>query len=328
MQFLRSFLSYAVASIMLLCGAAQSQGIAESYPVKPVLVVNPNAAGGPLDLESRVYIAKLSELLGKPFLLESKSGAGNTIGVVYVAKAAPDGYTVLATGGSFTVLPTFDRNLPFDIVKDFAPVSLMSLKPTGLIVRNSFPARTFVEYMAYAKANPGKVNFGTIVAGTNVHLVGAWLHSMNGSTVTFVHYKGAGPSIQDLMADRLDAMLTATVSVMPLIKSGKARALAVTDERRATSLPEVGTVAEQGFPGFSYSNWTGYLTPAGTPAAIVNKLSEAFAKIAKMPSVIAAIEANGGVVVGSSPAELRQRIVAESERWRKVAQDTGVKLEN
>ncbi len=196
-----------------------------------------------------------------------------------------------------------------------------------MVAYPKFGPRDFKEYIAYARANPGKVNIGNSGAGGSGHLASAWLHNMAKADVTFIHYKGAGPQLIDLMAGRVDVAVMAVLASLPLIKSGKVKPLAILDDKRSTSLPDLPTVAEQGLPDFSYSNWLGEVAPAGTPAPIVNKLSEAFAKIVKMPDVAGPLEAEGIVMVGSSPQVLRQLIAVEVERWRKVVKDNNIKLE-
>lgn len=316
-----------VAAATLLAGVAFAQGAADSYPSKPVTLVNPYAAGGPADRETRLYAAKLTAMTGQPFVIEYRPGAGTAIGSGYVAKAPADGYTLLVATGSLTVLPALYKDLTFDVRKDFAPVSLMSQRTSVLLAHPSFPAKNFREYIAYAKANPGKINFGTAGAGSITHLAGAWMHGATDTRITFIHYKGTAPAMVDLLAGRVDLTAAGLLTALPAIKAGKLRAIAIMGEEPSALLPGVQTIDEQGIPGYNYASWLGISAPAGTPAAIVNKLGETLAKVAKSPDVAGPLEAEGGVMIGSTPAQFRQVMVSEVDRWQKVVRDAGIKLE-
>ena len=302
-----------------------AQGSATS--TRPVVVIVAIAAGGPNDAEARLYLPKISELTGQPFIVDFKPGAGTSIGTAYVAKSAPDGHTLLVGTGTFTSMPALYKDLPFDTIKDFAPISLMSRRPTVIVVGASFPARNFAEYLAFARTNPGKINFGTTGSGGTSHLVGAWMHSVTNTQVTFIPYKGTGPMLLEMVAGRVDVTPAVIPAVVTLLKSGKLRAIAVTGDRRSKLLPEIPTVAEQGVPGFNFTNWLGFLAPVATPTPILNRLSEGFMKVARSPEIAAKIEADGGEVVGSTPAELQKVILTETAQWKKVVQDTGIKVD-
>ena len=307
---------------------AQSAG---EYPSKPVSVILPFPPGGPTEPEARLEIKKIGELLGQPFILDFKAGAATSIGTNYVVKSKPDGYTLLVTAASLTVFPAFYENLQFDVTKDLVYVSLMSKRPTALLVTPSLPAMNFREYIAYVKANPGKVNMGTSGSGGVGHLAGAWIHSETGTMnmVTFVHFKGTGPVFPELIAGRIHAHPTSLASAMPLVKAGKLRVISIMSDERTRLMPDVPTLQEQGLAsGVGYTTWQGFAAPAGTPAAIVNKLSENFAKTAKSPEVAGPLEADGGVMVGSTPEQFRLMIGREVAAWKKVVKDTGIKLED
>ena len=280
-------------------------------------------------MQTRLYSPKLTEALGQPILVDYKAGAGGAIGTVYVAKSAPDGYTLVSVSTSFGVLPAFSPldKVPYDPVKDFAPVSLMIRNSSMLLVSPSAPFNTFPEYLAYARANPGKINFGTTGSGGIYHIVGAWLHSLSKTEVTFVHYKGSGPMYTDMIAGRVQAAPAITFIGMPLVKSGKLKAIANLGTDRAGAMPDLKTVAEQGVPGFEYPSWSGYLAPAKTPPAIVNRLSAEFAKVAKSPDLVKKFESEYTVLVGSTPEEFAKTISTEYVRWRKVVEENNIKLE-
>ncbi len=261
----------------------------------------------------------------KPFVLDFKPGAGATLGTNYVARATPDGHTLLITTASYTIAAATYKELPYDPLKDLAPVSLTLKRPTLLMVHPSLPINNYADYMAYVKANPGKINFGTSGAGGSYHIVGAWLHGVTGTSVTFVHYKGAGPALVDQIAGRVHVTPTSLFNALPLIKSGKVRPVVLVSGERSAIMPDLRTVAEQGVPGFDYSAWEGIFAPAATPMPIVNKLAGEFGKIAKMPDVLERFKSDGTLMVGSSAADFRKHVATEIARWKKVVSDHDIK---
>lgn len=326
--FQRMILSTSVSTIiLLLSNAAVGQGSADTYPSKPVMVIVPFAAGGPVDLEARLYLPKMGALMGQSFVVDYKLGAASMTGSGYVAKARADGYTLLVHSAGLTVFPAFYKDLSFDVVKDFSPVSVMSERFSVLMVRASFPAKTLAEYIAYAKANPRKINYGTAGVGELSHLAGALLHSITNTTVTFVPFKGTGPILQELAAGRLDVSSGGLILAVPLIKSGKVHPIAILNNNRNDLFPGVPTVVEQGVPGYTFSNWLGFLAPGATPTAIVNKLSEGFARVAGDPDIVATLRAQGSLHVGSTPTQFRQIIIADIARWEAVVKEAGIRLE-
>ena len=296
----------------------------QTYPTRPITVIVTAAPGGNADIEARRYTVKLRDILGQPIVIDFKLGGGGTIGAGYVAKASPDGYTVLASTGSFTTFPAFYPDLPFDTIKDFSPVSLMSLRPTILMVHPSFPAKTFAEYVTYARANPEKINFATSGSGGVVHLAGAWMHNAMNLKVTYVHYKGQAPATVDLIAERVDVATSPAAVVLKLVKAAKVRALAVMGGQRSKILPDIRSVAEDGIPDYNYAAWHGYIAPARTPPIIVGRLSEALAKVAKDTELLALLAADDVSLVGSSPERFRQFLVADTARWKKVVSENGI----
>ncbi len=313
--------------LLLAASAGVVSAQVADYPSRPVTVIVPTAPGGPVDFEARLHTGKLSGFLGQPFVLDYKAGAGTTLAAGFVAKAKPDGYTLSVFGGSFTIFPALYKNLAFDTLKDIVPISLMSKRTTVLLAHPAFRPTTFSQYLEYAKANPGKINYGTLEPGSGSHLAGAWLHSASNTKATFVPYKGAGPAMTDLVAGRIDVMSTALITAMPLVKAGKVRILAIMNQERSTVLPALATISEQGVPGYNYSAWFGFGAPAGIPAALVDKLHQGLVKVAKSQDVIATLEADGGIVLGSTPAEFRNLIASETALWKKIVQDNGIKLE-
>ena len=323
---LRSIGSSIFLIVGLLLSFVSIPAHAASSLTSPVTIILPLAAGGPNDIEARMYAGHLNTLTGQQFLVDYKLGAGGTIAAGYVAKSVPDGRTLLLSGGSFSASPALYRDLSFDIIKDFSHIALMSIKHMVLAASSEFSPATFEQYVAYNKANPGKANFGTTGAGGSVHLAGAWLHGLLNSKVTFVHYKGAALGTTDLAAGRVQLSAITLQQALPLIKTGKIRALALMGPRRSDLLPGIPTVNEQ-VPGFNYESWVGFSAAANTPDAIVKQLNDGFAKVARLAEVRKALEAQGGAAIGGTPNELRQLIQDESSRWRKVAQENGIRLE-
>ncbi len=313
--------------LQLQSGLAFAQGAAEVFPSKPIVMVVPFAAGGPVELECRMYIPGLTSQLGQQVVIDFKPGGASLIGIAYVAKSRPDGYAIVAVSTSLTVLPAFHKDLPYDTLRDLTPILLMSRQQSALLVHPAFPAKNLAEYIAYARANPEKINYGTGGAGAISHLAGAWLHSLSGTKVTFVHHKSTGPMLLEVQSGRIDAGSGLLVGTMPMIKAGKVRALAVLGDQRSSQLPDLGTAAEQGVTGYNYSGWIGFLGAGGTPAPIANKLSDAFAKVVRLPEIVAELDRQGSVPVGSSPAQFRQVIATELVRWKKVVDDAGLKLQ-
>ena len=317
-----------LASAVILCGMTSSvlaQSAASTYPSRPVTIISPFAPGGSTDKDGRVWAQKLQESLGKAFVLDFKPGAGSTIGTNYVAKAAPDGYTLLIVSSGFSVNAATYSDLPYDSVKDFTPLSLLVKRPTVLLVHPSVPVKSYPEYIAYAKARPGELNMATSGAGGISHMIGAWLHSATGTSITFVHYKGAGPMYTDLIAGRTQVTASSLFTSLPHIKPGKLRPLAILSAERSELLPSMKTVAEQGIPDFDYSAWTGLLMPASVPAAIVNRLSAEIGKHAKSPDMIERFADDGTHVLGSSSEEFRRYLIGEITRWKRLAQEFNIK---
>ena len=319
---LRAACSAAVL-LMTQVAAAQAQG----FPSRPVMVISPLAPGGPVDTEGRVYTTKLQELTGQPFIMDYKVGAGGTVGIGHVAKAAPDGYTILIGSTSLTMIPALNRNPGFDAVKDFAPISLMTKKPSALLVHPSLPIKSLREMVAYAKAHPGELNFGTTGAGGTTHLAGSFMASLSGAPLTFVHYKGTGPMTVDLLAGRVHLAMTTLISSMSHVKSGKLRVIGVSTLARQSRLPDVPTLSESGAPGYEYVGWTGFLAPARTPAAAVDRLSAAMARVAKSQDVVSKLGDGDIEFFGSTPDYLRKHIADELSRWSKVVDEAGIKPE-
>jgi tripartite-type tricarboxylate transporter receptor subunit TctC len=303
---------------------AQAQG---NFPTKPIVIVASHPPGGTTDAEVRVHLQKLMELTKWKAITDYRAGAGGTIANTYVAKSAPDGHTLLPVTPGFSVSPAFYNDLPYDPIKDFTAVTMMTRRPVLLLAHPGFPVKNVKDLVAYAKANPGKINWGTSAVGGSTHLAGAWLESLTGMDVTFVFYKGGSTLQVDALAGRVDIMTNTFMSGLPLVRSGKMRALAVAGPERSALLPDVPTVIEQGVPGYDVSSYLGFIGPANIPAPILNRLNAELAKVAKSPDVVQKFGNDGIVTVGSTPAEFKAHLEREISRWKKLVADTGIKID-
>ena len=301
---------------------------AQSYPTKSIRVVVPFPAGGTTDVLARAVAQKLTESLGQPAVVDNRPGAGGNIGAELVAKAPPDGYTLLmGTVGTHAINPSLYPKMPYDHVKDFVPVILVAGVPNVLVVNPSLPVNSVQELIAYAKANPGKLNFASSGNGTSIHLSGEMFKTMAGVQMTHVPYKGSAPALQDLVGGQVQLMFDNLPSSLALIKAGKLKALAVTSLTRAAALPEVPTVAESGLPGFEASSWFGLLAPAGTPQPIVVTLNGDVAKWLATADAKEKLLAQGAIAAGGPPADFTRHIAAETAKWQKVVKDSGAKID-
>ena len=321
------YVVFGIVALALHIGGAAAQGAADNYPSRPVTIIIPFATGGSTEFEFRPYAQKLIENTGKQFILDYKAGAGSMVGTAFVAKAVPDGYTVLGSTSSYAALPSLYPELPYDPIKDLASVSLMTKKSSLLVVHPSLPVKNVKEFIAYARSAPGKVNHATSGAGGSPHLRAAYFYNLIGATPTFVHYKGTGQMTLDMVAGRVDAAITLPTLIVSQMKAGKLRVLATTGRERLRLLPEVPTVIESGVPGFEFSGWGAMWAPAGTPAAIVNKLSLEMAKVARAPEIVQRFGEEGWQMIGSTPDELRQWVIEEINITRRLVKETGITME-
>ena len=302
--------------------------MAQQYPSKPIVLVVPFAPGGTSELISRLVAQKLTERLGQQVVVENRPGAAGNIAMEQVARAAPDGYTlILGHIGTLAVNPAMFPKLPYDAIKDFAPVSLIAAVPNIVTVNPAVPAKTLKEFLDLARAKPGSINYGSAGNGSAGHLAMEYLKRIAKADMVHVPYKGTGPMLTDLLAGQTQATFTGSSPLIPHIKSGKLRALAVGSAVRIPSLPEVPTVAESGFAGFETSQWYGIIAPAKTPPAIIQKLSVEIAQVMKQPDVIARLSGDGTVMIGSTPNEFAAYISKEMKRWGEVVHDANIKAE-
>ncbi len=303
---------------------AGAQESAAAYPSKPVKVIVAQAAGGSADLVTRLFATKVGESLGRQFVIENQPGRDTAW--TAVARAKPDGYTLMPVLPDFTFAPALFPNLPVSPLKDYAPVSLMSRAPYLMVVNANFPAKNIQEFVAMAKADPGKLNFAGGLPGTGTHLIAVWFLSQAGTQATYVPYKGVAQAMVDLLAGRVDATFT-TGSAIPHIRSGKVRAMGLSTAQRSRLMPDLLTIQEQGVPGFDASSFHGWATTGGTPAPIVNKLSVELIKATKAPDLVRSLANDNMEAVGSTPEEFRAFIAAEVPRWSKLVKDSGIRAE-
>ncbi len=308
----------------LLVTAAHGQ----TYPTKPIRVIVSYPAGGANDIVARAVGQKLAEMLGQSVVVDNRAGAGGTIGADVAAKSAPDGYTLLMAAGAHALAPSLYIKLPYDIVKDFAPVSLAAKSSYLLVVHPSVPAKNVKELIALAKARPGKLNYASSGIGAPPHLAAEMFGTMTGTTMTHVPYKGDTPAIADLLGGHVDLAFLAISATSPHIKSGKLRALAVTSAQRTSAMPELPTVAEAGgLKGYDVSTWWGLLAPAGTPREAVDRVSQSVAKVAAMPDIKQRFTELGLDASANTPEQFSAFLKSEIEKFAKLAKLAGVKPE-
>jgi tripartite-type tricarboxylate transporter receptor subunit TctC len=299
---------------------------AAPYPSKSIQLILPMAVGGTTDLIARLIAAKLSERLGQQVIVDNRGGGGGVIAIEGVAKAAPDGYTLLLTPNTFATQPALQKNLPYDPIKGFAPIAKVAGVQYVLIVHPKVPANSMKELIALAKQKPGKLIFADAGYGGSAHMGEELLKMLAGIDFMIVHYKGAGPATTDLLGGHSDVSLTSLNSVLPQIKSGKFKALGTAGARRSTVLPDVPTIAES-LPGFLLINWIGILAPAGTPAPIVDRLSNEIKAVLAQEEVITLLMKQGSEVDYEGPTEFGKFIEQEINKWVRVVKEANIKLE-
>lgn len=319
--------AFAIAASTLMAGALHAQSAGDGYPAKPVRVIVGLAPGGATDIQARMVAQKLSDNIGRSFVVENRTGAGGTIAYAHVAASPPDGYTVLAVSSGYSITPAIYTKLSYDPIKDLVPVSLVAQAPFLLLVHPSVPVKSAKGLLALAKARPGILDFGSAGIGSSTHMALELFRISAGIKVTHVPYRGTGPALIDTMSGQVHALFGNVLSSLPHARSGKLRALAVTTARRSIVLPDLPTISESGVPGYETSTWHGWLGPAGTPVAIVNKLSTEIAKSVKARAVAERFATDAGEPVGSTPEEFAQLLVTEIARWRKVVKEAGIRTQ-
>jgi len=310
--------------LALIAGAAAAQ----TYPTKPIRLVVPFAPGGSSTIVARSVAHEMEKALGQSIVIENKGGGGGNPAMLDVARADPDGYTLLITHiGSLALNPFLYSSLPFDVNRDFAHISLLAKVPNIFVVHDSVPAKDAREFVALAKKEPGKYYYGSAGNGSAGHLAMEYFKLVSGIQLQHVPYKGTGPNLVDLVAGRTHATSAGTPPLMPHVKSGKLRVIGVGSPKRLASMPDVPTIAEQGYPGFETSQWYGLSAPAKTPAAIIKRLADEAGKAAHAPSVLERFKADDAEAIGSTPQEYADFVAREQARWSDVIRKANIKVD-
>ena len=320
----RRLIATSAAAVLSPVVAGRARAQSSAWPNRYVRLVVPFPPGGGTDAIARVVSAKLSDMWGQQMVVENRGGGATNIGTEAVARAEPDGYTILLQSMPLVVNQFLFPSIPYDPVADLAPISLLCDYPNIMAVPNSSPAHSVKEFIAYAKSNKGKISFASSGHGTSVHLSGELFKRMAGIEMLHVPYRGAGPAFNDLIPGRVDVMFNNTGAVLPLIQGGKLRGLAVTSAKRWPGVPDLPTIAEAGVPGFDVTSWYGFFAPARTPPEIIRKMNADTVAALTDPSTRQKLETLGVGVIGSSPAELAAYLKAEMDKWGPVIKAAGI----
>ncbi|NYT78214.1 tripartite tricarboxylate transporter substrate binding protein [Alcaligenaceae bacterium] len=313
-------LRYATATLLLACSVAQAQ----SFPNHPIKLLIPYPPGGSADMLARPISVELQKELGQPVILEYKAGAGGTIATSQLARAKPDGHTILMVLAAHAINPNLYKSLPYDTHSDFAPVSLVATLPLLVAAPNTTPADTIEELVSYARKNPGELTFASAGNGNTSHLAGEMFKSTTSIDMLHVPYKGSSPAVVALLAGDVSLMFDSISTSLPQVKAGRLKAIAVTSSERSALLPDVPTVKESGYPDFAVNGWYGILAPAGTPKTIVDRLNEAFTKASNVPSVTNLLNASGYSIVASTPEAFADHINNEINTWQRISKEAGI----
>jgi tripartite-type tricarboxylate transporter receptor subunit TctC len=318
-----------VACVLALAAGLLSPAtaLAQDWPAKPITIVVPFVAGGTTDIVARIVAQALSERLHQSVVVENVGGAGGTLGASNAARAPADGYTIFMATVAHTMAPSIYKKLSYDFEQDFEPITIAASVPNILIVNPSLPAKSVPELIAYIKANPGKVNYGSAGVGSTEHMSGALFRSLAGLDIVHVPYRGGAPMLADLVAGHIQMSIETSGAATPFIKGGQVRALAVSPAKRSGLFPDLPTLAESGLPGYDVTTWYGVLVPKGTPQPIRNKLYGEIADILKSPDVVARLRDIGAESGGQSPQQFASFIRAETEKWSRLAKEAGIQAD-
>jgi tripartite-type tricarboxylate transporter receptor subunit TctC len=327
MKSLSRFTALVFVAALLLVPAGGALAQVQAYPNKPIRVVVPFPPGGSTDFLARIVGQKLTAAWGQQVIIDNRPGAGGTVGAAEAARAAPDGYTLLMGAVHHEIATSVYAKLPYDFQKDFAPITTVAIVPNVLVVNPSIPANSVKELIAHAKANPGKLNYGSAGMGTAHHLIGEQFNLQAGVEILHVPYKGSSPAVADLIGGQVSLMYDTVSSCLPHIKSGKLRPLGVTTAKRSVALPDVPTIAEGALPGFEVTTWFGFVAPARTPAEIITKLNTEIVKILHMPDVRERLLAAGSEPVGNTPEQMAAQIARETAAFAKIVKQAKLVVE-
>ena len=313
---------------LLAALAAPLFAMAQAWPTKPIKIIVPYPPGGSTDILARVLAEKIGPPLGQQVVVENRAGATGVIGAEAVAKSPADGYTLLmGVNGPITIAPAIRSNLPYDTLRDFAPVILVADAPKLLVINPSIPANNLQEFLAWAKAQPKPVNFASAGIGATGHLASEMLKQRGGFPANHVPYKGGGPAITDVIGGHVQYMFEVMPQLLPHVQAGRLKALGISSAERSKALPSLPTIAEQGMPGFQSSTWFGILAPAGTPAAVVSRLNAEFSKALSEPDMVKRLTDLGAAWTQNSPADYAKFLRADLDKWREVVTKSGAKFD-
>jgi len=314
----------AVACCVIATGANAQPAGTTAYPTKPIRFVVPFAPGGGTDIIARIVAQQLNETLGQPVVVDNRGGAGSTLGTDIVTKAPADGYTMLLGNISLAFNAWLYKKLPYNAIKDLAPVTLVAVQPNIVVIHPSVPAKSIKEFADYARAQPGRLSYASAGAGSGTHLAGEMLKDRLKIDMVHVPYKGTGPALTDLIGGQVQMMVSTFASALPHVKSGRLRALGVTSAKRSPASPDVPTLGESGVPDYDYSTWYALFVPAGTPRAVIDKLNQATRKVLASDDMKQKFAAQGLEPLSSTHAELAAYLRSETEKWGKVVRAAGV----
>ena len=304
--------------------AAAIDGFGQAYPVKPVRVVVPSSAGGGTDIVARIIVPELSKRLGQQVIVDNRPGAGTMIGIEIVAKSPPDGYALLMTPSTLAINSALYKKVPYDPVRDFAPITELISSPSIIVVHPSVPVKSIKELIAFARARPGQLNYASAGTGTYPHMTMELFLSMAKLKMVHIPYKGTGPAMIDMLAGHTAVMAGTVLSVMPHVRAGRLRPLGITSQARSPVVPEIPTIAESGLPGFESVQWYGFLAPARTPREIVTRLHAETTRILQQPETKERFAGDGADPAGNTPEEFARFIQSELVKWAKVARGAGI----
>ena len=321
-----------IAAVAVVCGGvthprATQAAAAPGYPEKPIRLIVPFAPGGGTDITARSIALKLTEAWGQTVVADNRAGANGTIGVDIATKSIPDGYTLTMISSSHSVNVSLYSKLPYNLIKDLAPITQATTQPYALVVHPSVPAKSVKELVALAKAKPGTLNYGSSGTGGLSHLSGALLASLTGLNITHIPYKGGAPAMTDVIAGQIQMLFSTILQSHAHIKAGRLRPLAVTTAKRSAGAPELPTMQEAGVPGYEVSGWYGVLAPAKTPQPIIAKLNQEIVRILRTQEIKERLSADGSEPVGNSPEQFAAHIKSEVAKWRKVVKEAGIRAE-
>lgn len=324
---MKSAICIYLAATVSLSAIVSTPATAQSYPAKAIRLVVPYPPGGGTDIIARIVGQRLSANVGQQVIIDNRGGAGGTIGTDIVAKSPVDGYTILMAPTSHVINPSIYSKLPYDTVKDFAPITLAASATIVLVTHPSLPVKSVKDLIAFAKSRPGEINFGSAGNGTVFHLAGELFKRQAGIDMVHVPFKGGGPTIANLVGGQISVAFETMLALSPHIKAAKVRGLAVTSVQRSSVMPELPTIAELGFPGIVAENWYGVYAPAGTPKEIITRLHGEIVKILRMPDIKERFQSQGTEVVGNTPEQLAEYIQSEMIKWSKTAKEAGARVD-